>query len=270
LQNRLRYLLTRDVTLALWEVADREWWCGIRMTHANGSADGGANMESQARTCDEVARCMQQQMTALPRLAATGDSHRVVVSLVRGALAALGAPCRFSDLVSALAEVLGETDVSIGARVRRADGESPRPLDSAERVEDTSASPAAALEHRDYLRRLWSEIVLLPLRQRIALLLNLRDEQGGGMLALLPITGVASTTDIARALELSEAGLLEIWSTLPRDDQWIAEYLGITRRQVINLRKSARERLSRRMRARESTIAPPSSSLREAITSRGI
>jgi hypothetical protein len=257
-QNRVRYVLTRGETLTLWEVADREWWCGLRTAVPRDQK----TVELQARTSEDVVRCVQQQLALLARLTAAGESHRVIVSLVQGTLTALGGPCRFSDLVSAIAEALGETDVSVSANVVRPYDESSGARDLAEEVEDTSASPAEALEHRDYLTRLWSELVLLPIRQRVALLLNLRDEQGGGMLALFPVTGVASMADIARALELSEAGLADIWSTLPRDDQWIAEYLGITRRQVINLRKCARERLARRMRARETSVS------REAVTSR--
>jgi len=260
-QNRVRYVLTRDATLALWEIADREWWCGLRRVQT----------AAQARPYEDVAGCVQQQMASnASASAAAPDSHRVVVVLVQRTLAALDAPCRFSDLVSALAEALGETDVAISASVPRIHEESSGARDLAEQVEDTSASPAEALEHRDYLTRLWSEIILLPIRQRVALLLNLRDEQGGGMLALFPVTGVASLIDIARALELSEAGLAEIWSTLPRHDQWIAEYLGLTRRQVINLRKCARERLARRMRARESAAAAGAAGSREPVTSRAI
>jgi DNA-directed RNA polymerase specialized sigma24 family protein len=265
LQNRVRYVLTRDQTLALWEVADREWWCGVRQAPSQAHAHAQLDAPAGARAYDEVVRCIQGQMASVSRLAAAGDSHRIVATLVQGTLAALGAPCRFSDLVSALAEALGETDVSISlARVRPGD-ESSGPRDLAEQVEDTSASPAEALEQRDYLTQLWSEIVLLPARQRAALLLNLRDENGGGMLALFPLTGIASTADIARALDVSDAGLSELWPALPRDDQWIAEYLGLTRRQVINLRKCARERLARRMRARE-TMASPG----EPVTSRAI
>jgi hypothetical protein len=40
----------------------------------------------------------------------------------------------------------------------------------------------------------------------------------------------------------------EIWNHLPLDDNRIAEILNLTRQQVINLRKSARERLARRMK----------------------
>jgi hypothetical protein len=41
--------------------------------------------------------------------------------------------------------------------------------------------------------------------------------------------------------------LAAIWEELPLDDQAIASILGVTRQQVINLRKSGRERLQRRM-----------------------
>jgi hypothetical protein len=38
-----------------------------------------------------------------------------------------------------------------------------------------------------------------------------------------------------------------MWNRLPLDDLTIAERLGVNRQRVINLRKSARERLTRRM-----------------------
>ena len=104
------------------------------------------------------------------------------------------------------------------------------------------------LTHRERLERLWGEIRELPPRQRAALLLNLRDDEGRGMIELWPQTGIASLAELARALDLTEAALRELWPTLPRDDQWIAARLGVTRRQVINLRKCARGRLARRLR----------------------
>jgi hypothetical protein len=39
-----------------------------------------------------------------------------------------------------------------------------------------------------------------------------------------------------------------LWNELPLEDASIASLLGVTRQQVINLRKSARERLTRRMK----------------------
>jgi hypothetical protein len=103
------------------------------------------------------------------------------------------------------------------------------------------------LEHRSWLKRLWEEILLLPLRQRLALLLNLRDEHGGAALPLFPATGVASMRQIAAALEMEAVALAGIWNQLPLADQTIAARLSVNRQQVINLRKSARERLGRRL-----------------------
>ena len=50
------------------------------------------------------------------------------------------------------------------------------------------------------------------------------------------------------ALALSVERLAEFFNRLPLDDATIAEHLNLTRQQVINLRKSARERLARRLR----------------------
>jgi hypothetical protein len=40
----------------------------------------------------------------------------------------------------------------------------------------------------------------------------------------------------------------ELWNDLPLDDARIAELLKLTRQQVINARKSGRERLARRLK----------------------
>jgi hypothetical protein len=67
--------------------------------------------------------------------------------------------------------------------------------------------------------------------------------------ALLPLTGIASLRNVARVTGLEPEKLAEIWNRLPLEDSAIAGILQVTRQQVINLRKSARERLARRMRA---------------------
>jgi DNA-binding transcriptional regulator LsrR (DeoR family) len=50
---------------------------------------------------------------------------------------------------------------------------------------------------------------------------------------------------------MSAEKFASIYVELPLDDATIAEHLGIPRQQVINLRLSARERLTRRMKAIE-------------------
>lgn len=91
--------------------------------------------------------------------------------------------------------------------------------------------------------KLWKEIRELPPRQRIALLLHLRDDNGESAL----VHAGASRAEIAAALELPEDELAALWPALPLDDTAIAARLGLARQQVINLRKCARERLARRM-----------------------
>ena len=95
---------------------------------------------------------------------------------------------------------------------------------------------------------MWAEVRELPLGQRRALLLNLRDDQGRDRLALLTLTGLTTRSDLARLLELPESELGALWEELPLDDRTIAERFALTPRQVINLRKSARARLGRRLR----------------------
>jgi hypothetical protein len=94
---------------------------------------------------------------------------------------------------------------------------------------------------------LWSEILELPVRQRVALLLNLRDVTGDGVLWALPVTGIASLREIAAALDIAPLDMAAMWKGLPLDDQTIAARLGCTRQQVINLRMAARRRLTNRL-----------------------
>jgi DNA-directed RNA polymerase specialized sigma24 family protein len=113
---------------------------------------------------------------------------------------------------------------------------------------DPAPDAALAFERRTYLARLWGEIRQLPPRQAAALLLNLRDGHGGNAAALLPLTGIATLREMATAVGLPSERLAGLWNGLPMEDATLADLLGVTRQQVINLRKSARERLARRMR----------------------
>jgi RNA polymerase sigma factor (sigma-70 family) len=111
------------------------------------------------------------------------------------------------------------------------------------------------LELREAFAELWREIEALPPRQRAALLLNLRDRHGSSILSQLAGTDVTQT-QIAAAIGVSIGKLTAIWDDLPLNDQIIAERLGVTRQQVINLRKSARDRLARRLRSNTKSFPP--------------
>ncbi|HYR28103.1 MAG TPA: hypothetical protein VEU30_06525, partial [Thermoanaerobaculia bacterium] len=87
-------------------------------------------------------------------------------------------------------------------------------------------------------------------RQRAALLLNLREPDSGNAVLLFVILGIADLDTIAEAIGITRDELAAIWDQLPLDDLTIAARLGITRQQVINSRRSARERLARRISAK--------------------
>jgi hypothetical protein len=121
-----------------------------------------------------------------------------------------------------------------------------------EAVIEPQAEPDIVLQYRQLFQYLWSEICQLSRRQRIALLFNLKSPSGVNVITLVPVTQVATFEQIAEALEIPVEQFESIWARLPMDDLSIAEYLGATRQQIINLRKNAREKLARRMKALES------------------
>jgi predicted DNA-binding protein (UPF0251 family) len=134
-------------------------------------------------------------------------------------------------------EVDALVDVLVASRI----GPTPPP------VADDSPPIHLRVEHLQLVARVWKEIGELPVRQRIALLLNLLDVDGDPVVFLFPVTGVATMRQIAEAVEMKAEEFAALWNRLPLEDAEIALLLGVTRQQVINLRKSARERLTRRM-----------------------
>ena len=164
-----------------------------------------------------------------PDRAMQGDELRdILLSMIIAA----GGPVALDDAVSAAAEVLGIRDV---AAVMLED-----PADGAVGVD-------IRLTHKESLEWLWRELLQLPERQRAAILLNLRDDSGHGVIEMLPALGVASIRKIAAAVGMTAESFAALWRGLPLEDARIAELLGVSRQQVINLRKAGRFRLLRRM-----------------------
>jgi DNA-directed RNA polymerase specialized sigma24 family protein len=190
LRSRTRYVLTRDPRLALWEGPSREWLCGLATRR--GRAWDPASARHLAEASGRVAPI------AFP-------------DLVYALGAGLPGPARFDDVVDALAGILGISDDPPSSS-READGDAP----PAREVADPAPSAEEAIHQRAFLARLWAEIRELPPRQRVALLLNLRDADGRGMIGLFPITEIASVAELAQVLDMAESRLREIWDTLPR------------------------------------------------------
>lgn len=119
----------------------------------------------------------------------------------------------------------------------------------ASRIEhiDDAVSIESSLVSRSLLAEVWREVRLLPARQRIALLLGLRDDNDSPITNLLTALRIVTFEELAAAVGMDSDELAVLWDRLPLPDAVIAERLEVSRQQVINLRKSARERLGRRL-----------------------
>ncbi|MDX2034235.1 MAG: hypothetical protein SF339_26405 [Blastocatellia bacterium] len=231
LRYRLQYVLTRQAGLALWP--------------GEGSQEkqmlaGFAVWRGRPPVSTDALRRLPEDDAFLAR-AGRLLSNPKLNELVAAILDAAGGPVPFDELVQTAATLLQVRDDP--------------PASTEEAMESGKGHQFASdedlawqTEKRFFLERLWEEVRELPLPQRRALLFNLREEDGGGCLALFQATGIATIRQMAETLDLPAERFAELWPELPLDDASIAALLDLTRQQVINLRKSARERLARRLR----------------------
>jgi RNA polymerase sigma factor (sigma-70 family) len=221
LKTRLRYLLNTETKFSIWEDAVAEWLCGFSRWQA-------AQVPPVA---SDVLGHWRDLLSDLPR----GQSAMHPADLLARVFERFGGPVEFDELVSIVAQIWGVDDPPAA------------PEKSAREVESGDADPGTRMEMQQWLAELWTQIRELPQPQRVALILNLRAGPATPAAALLPLTGIASISEIANTLGYLPEELAKIWNQLPLEDLAIAERLGLTRQQVINLRKSARERLTRRI-----------------------
>lgn len=221
LKTRLRYLLSTERQLAIWEDARSDWLCGFARWQAEGRAPAAAaRLQNWA-----------EELADLPR----GRAALHPADLVSRLLKHFDGPVELDELVAIVGQIWGVEDPAVA------------PESAARDVESGGDDPGVRLDLRRWMAELWAQIRNLPQPQRVALLLNLRCSSENAAVGLLPLAGVASIREIAAALEWPAEELAAIWNQLPLDDLAIAERLAVSRQRVINLRKSARERLSRRM-----------------------
>lgn len=223
LKNQLRYILTHDKRFSLWRSEAGDWRCG--------------SLEWQ-NTKLELAR-LDGSDGLSEKLSEGGifPDRIELVDLVAEVFGHFHVPLRFGDLVNIVSDLRQLTE--------------PVEVSGDEALTKRSAfyesDQIDRLEQAAFLKTLWDEICLLPLRHRTAMLLNLKNGHGEGLITLLPLTRVATISQIASLLEFPAGEFAKIWNDLPWDDLAIAEHLNLTRQKVINLRQSARATLRRRL-----------------------
>lgn len=211
LRGRLRYVLEQDSRFALWHAADGSLIGGPAEWRARpASIDAPSGEQLGAVRSNRV----QEFLTSLFQLS--------------------GAPLELNTIVSAAADAWG-------IPLWPYDGSQPL-----EAVADPAPRVDAALDQSGRLGRIWEEIRELPVRQRHALLLNLKDDA----ITLFLTSGVASLRDMAAVLEVPVEEFAALWNDLPLPDNTVAARLQCTRQQVINLRMAARKRLANRLSCR--------------------
>src|SRR5215217_4826712 len=229
LKSLLRRRLRQNPRFALWQAEDRRWYAGFSGRQETGS-EAEAPDASESNTHPTDGRLSAAQMKSDEFLGVLFERS--------------GRPIVFDEVVKIAAETWHIHDPPAES------------IDTGGSERDdlfTSSEPRVdlALEQRLFFEEVWFEVCQLPVLQRAALLLNLRDSRDGGVISFLPFLGVASKEELARLLEMPYADFQKLWNELPLDDLRIAQMFAITRQQVINLRKTARERLARRMRKPE-------------------
>jgi len=229
LKNRLRYLLSHDATFALWSNGASGLICGFAQWRDKDAA-------TPQRLFEKIRQDPVEWIQSVD-LASVGINRAQLSSLLNALFQSCGSPIKLDDLVNIVADICREKD------------QPDESLDTVTNLAAPTLDLETILEQQHILALLWQEVCRLPRRQRLALLLNFRDARGQDLISLLPYTRTATIKQIAEAMDFPLEEFLRLWNKLPLDDVTIAELLGATRQQVINLRKCARERVERRLSA---------------------
>jgi RNA polymerase sigma factor (sigma-70 family) len=240
LKNGLRYLLAHREEFAVWQDRNGNYVGGFRRWQFGENQSPDSKLESLREDTRAFTRDVKPEKS--------WSDRKNAAELLTAIFNWTNQPVELDLLTSVCAEWWNVTDETLALDATKANDNGSPDQRPAIQVADSRPDVYTENERRDYLQRLWNEITELPPRQRAAVLLNLKDESGRGVIDLWLVVGVATVEKIAAALEMTTEKLAEIWHGLPLEDNRIAEILGLTRQQVINLRKSARERLARRMK----------------------
>ena len=234
LKDMLRRHLRQSARFSLWKAESRHWLCGL---------SSWGEQESTTQPYDYPSSLKDAESDLFADIRGSDIHHLPAADLLTSVFERIGHPLELDHLVAIAAEIWDIKDQPIESYDN----------DEAKRssLVDPSVGFDKVLEERSYLDALWPEICSLPALQRVALLLNLRDAQGGSVIAFIPHLGIASKREIAELIGMGYEQFLDLWNELPLDDSRIAQLFDITRQQVINLRKTGRERLVRRMSAME-------------------
>ena len=214
LSDQLRYLLKHKPEFRLWRTAEGIELCGHEAWQRRGPVPTNGSL--------------RHALEAWP-------SRRPSVDLLLTIFQATGGPVEFETLVDEIADVW-----EIRSQLSDPpDDDNPTPVRSQAAINSVC--------DREFLQWLWTAICRLPLDQKRALLLNIKDSYGGDI-AVFGWSGVATVGQIGEAVEIPASEFAEIWRELPISDKRIADRFGLSIQAVINRRSSARKTLRKQLK----------------------
>ncbi|HKV42651.1 MAG TPA: hypothetical protein VJX67_25855 [Blastocatellia bacterium] len=237
LKDRLRYILSHHPSMEIWADQESGLVCGPGAWREEGKQPVSDSWIKEFRS--EAVPALRQTATFEPL-----ENYQHSTRLLASIFARAAAPVLLDDLATIMADIWRIAD------------RPPQTLTDCEdeivdRFAQTKMDPAAMIERRRYVERLWLEITQLPVPHRVALLLHLKDTTGRSILPLLADMRIATVRTMGEVLGMSPEAFATLWEQLPLDDLSIANYLEVTRQQVASFRLSARRRLVRRAKAFE-------------------
>jgi hypothetical protein len=227
LKNRIRYVLRWDDELALWENDNGEWLCGLAQWRSRPAVEA-----------ERLTSIVNGSLSIDAQGSAGGRSPKDLARQARSFFRQVDGPVDLDTFVGVLLR-LQATDYHLISADEPAVAKS---------ITAAGAPIDEEIARRETLEKLWTEICALPPNQLDALLLNLRGDDGLPAIELFVLARVATFAEVGHALGLAPDDFARLWPQLPLDDATIGSMIGKTRQQVINLRKSARDRLKRRIR----------------------
>jgi hypothetical protein len=261
LKSKVRYFIGKRSSYAVWNDENGDLFCGfVSQKNRKPARELSARLEK----FDEDPRRI------LPVHLISKDLRNLKEpdweELLEGIFKHLDSAVELDELVSLIADVYRVQD-DIQLTGNRHNDEETRPPDD---PPDDELTPEEEMSQRQFLKQLWQAIGELKPNQRLAYLLNFRDADGD--IQLFAWHGIAGIKQLADLLNITDEQFERVWNELPLDqetreqvrttdnyylkfaalyayipleDLLIAKLLGGERQQVINLRKGARERLTK-------------------------
>ncbi len=256
--DSLRYVLKNKKQFAMWVNENKEKFCGLAAWRHQQSSFTRSDRLIRLLNCPQIFEevVLGQDVQSL-------DNAQLLAEIFNW----VGHPVRFDELVRIICDLKRLQDPAPVAGAYESESLSLNSI-----LPDIGPLPDEVAQWSEFLSRLWIEIEQMPRLQRIAYLLNFTA--ANGQVELFLTYGVATIRRIGSVLELTEEQFSLVWPELqlsdetrhyaealtsyderfallwqhlPLTDATIARMLGTQRQKVINLRKAAGDRLSRRL-----------------------